>query len=58
MTHEIQMFILAALCVACFVRGVFAYLRFQRRHWMDRVDAEHRAFVMVQEAKREAARRA
>ncbi|MCC8444849.1 hypothetical protein [Xanthomonas translucens] len=56
MHHEIQIIALVVLALACLVRGTFAFLRFQKRHFMGRMDAEHRAFVMVQEAKREVRR--
>ncbi len=56
MHHETQIITLAVLALACLFRGTFAFLRFQKRHFMGRMDAEHRAFVMVQEAKREVRR--
>ncbi|QSQ39467.1 hypothetical protein [Xanthomonas translucens] len=56
MHHEIQIIALVVLALACLVRGTFAFLRFQKRHFMGRMDAEHRAFVILQEAKREVRR--
>ncbi|KWV17079.1 hypothetical protein NYL07_12610 [Xanthomonas translucens pv. translucens] len=52
MHHEIQIIALVLLALACLVRGTFAFLRFQKRHFMQRMDAEFRATALVQESKR------
>ncbi|UYC14010.1 hypothetical protein [Xanthomonas sp. CFBP 8445] len=61
MSHEIlsvQLAIAGVLAVALLIRGYFAYARWFDRRIDQQLEADFRAYCMVQEAKREAARRA
>ncbi|XQA67133.1 hypothetical protein ACM9XC_07305 [Xanthomonas sacchari] len=49
----------AGLIIFCvLLRAGIAFERWSERRFADQLEAEYRAFVMVEEAKREAARRA
>jgi hypothetical protein len=47
-----------SLALALIIRATFSFHRWSRRRFAEQLDADYRAFVMVEEAKREAARRA
>ncbi|KAB7775662.1 MULTISPECIES: hypothetical protein [Xanthomonas] len=61
MSHDIflvQAAILAVLALYFLFRGFRAYLRWSDRRFDQQLEAEFRAFCMVEEAKREVRRRA
>lgn len=60
MRHDIlliQAAILGVLAVYFLFRGLRAYVRWSDRRFAQQLEADFRAFCLVQEAKREAARR-
>ncbi|MDV0438271.1 hypothetical protein [Xanthomonas sacchari] len=61
MSHEILSFgllIASAFAVLFLVRGLFAYFAWSDRRFAQQLEAEFRAYCLVEEAKRQAARRA